>query len=141
MPNLVGSPDSGGLRPSKVVGKLSEGKRNKGLCRSGGALGPYWGDEIRTPGRDCHLGWGRCRVEPLVGENAVSESKISVQVNGRSEELPAGMTVEELLQRLDLAGRPLAVEINGEVIPREVHGQRVIMSGDRIEIVTLVGGG
>jgi sulfur carrier protein len=66
---------------------------------------------------------------------------ISVFINGRPEELPSGITVATLLERLDLAGKPLAVEINGEVIPREEHPQRVVAPGDRIEIVTLVGGG
>jgi sulfur carrier protein len=66
---------------------------------------------------------------------------ISVYINGRLEQLPPEITVAILLERLDLAGKPLAVEINGEVVPREEHPQRVVAPGDRIEIVTLVGGG
>lgn len=72
---------------------------------------------------------------------SLTPATISVQVNGRPEELPPGTTVAQLLERYDLAGRPLAVEINGQVIPRESHAKRVIAAGDRIEIVTLVGGG
>ncbi|MCS7238789.1 MAG: sulfur carrier protein ThiS [Thermoguttaceae bacterium] len=67
--------------------------------------------------------------------------KILVHINGQAQEVPAGLTVAALLERYDLARRPLAVEINGDVVPREKHAQRELQPGDRIEIVTLVGGG
>lgn len=66
---------------------------------------------------------------------------ILVEVNGRVEQIPAGLTIAALLERYDLARRPLAVEVNGEVVPRERHHERQLQPGDRIEIVTLVGGG
>jgi sulfur carrier protein len=71
----------------------------------------------------------------------MTQTLISVKINGQTEQLPAGMTVATLLDRLGLTGKPLAVEINGEVVPRTEHAHRVIASGDHIEIVTLVGGG
>lgn len=49
--------------------------------------------------------------------------------------------VAELLAELQLAERPVAVEVNQEVTPRARHAERLLREGDCIEIVTLVGGG
>jgi sulfur carrier protein len=49
--------------------------------------------------------------------------------------------VTELLQQLELQPRYVAVERNLELIPRGEHGRSVLAPGDRLEIVTLVGGG
>ncbi|MBY6204763.1 sulfur carrier protein ThiS [Halomonas denitrificans] len=64
-----------------------------------------------------------------------------VHVNGEAEELPESATVSTLLERLDLAGRRIAVECNGEIVPRSQHGDRVLRPDDRIEIVHAIGGG
>lgn len=61
--------------------------------------------------------------------------------NGREMEVRAGATVADLLDYLGLTGRPVAVEVNREVVPKNKHAQRVLAAGDRIEVVTLVGGG
>ncbi|MEE2896139.1 MAG: sulfur carrier protein ThiS [Planctomycetota bacterium] len=62
-------------------------------------------------------------------------------VNGEQREAPASLSVEALLGELDLAGRPCAVEVNREVVPRRRHADHAIRDGDSVEIVTLVGGG
>ena len=49
--------------------------------------------------------------------------------------------VSELLVELELAERPVAVEVNREVTPRAEHAACALQEGDRVEIVTLVGGG
>jgi sulfur carrier protein len=49
--------------------------------------------------------------------------------------------VAGLLDELRLTGKPVAVEVNLELVPRQQHGQRQLADGDRLEIVTLVGGG
>jgi len=70
----------------------------------------------------------------------------TITVNGADRPLPeasadAGPTVADLLAELGLAARPAAVEVNGEVVPKAEHPQRPLAPGDRVEIVTLVGGG
>jgi thiamine biosynthesis protein ThiS len=64
-----------------------------------------------------------------------------IVVNGASRELPAGATAADLVAVLGLAGRPLAVEHNEQVVPRSRLADCRLSSGDRLEIVTLVGGG
>ncbi|MEZ4358835.1 MAG: sulfur carrier protein ThiS [Kofleriaceae bacterium] len=67
--------------------------------------------------------------------------KIEVIVNGEPREVPEGSSVLELLTHLGLAGKPVAVERNLEVVPRARHAQVVLGAGDRLEVVTFVGGG
>jgi sulfur carrier protein len=66
---------------------------------------------------------------------------IRVVVNGESHEIPAGTTVAELVVRLGLGGKPVAVERNREVVPRARHPETRLSDGDRLELVTFVGGG
>jgi sulfur carrier protein len=66
---------------------------------------------------------------------------VQVVVNGEPLSLDGALTVAGLLEHLDLAGSPCAVELNERVVPRRDHEAAVIGDGDRIEIVTLVGGG
>ena len=68
-------------------------------------------------------------------------STITIVVNGESRPLTAGATAQTLLDDLGFAGRPVAVEINELVVPRARLGGRLLQDGDRLEIVTLVGGG
>lgn len=67
--------------------------------------------------------------------------QMMVMVNGERQSLEAGATAQDLLVLLGLAGRPLAVEINEHVVPRAELAGRSLAEGDRLEIVTLVGGG
>jgi sulfur carrier protein len=64
-----------------------------------------------------------------------------VTVNGATREIPAGMTVRELVAHLGLEGGPVAVEKNLEVVPRAEHAGAVLNEGDVVEIVHFVGGG
>lgn len=52
-----------------------------------------------------------------------------------------GMTVEEYLNKNNFDVRRIAVEINGEIITKKVLGTTVFKNGDRVEIVSFVGGG
>lgn len=70
-----------------------------------------------------------------------SSDDVRIIVNGEPLEVPAASRVTDLLERLGLASRPLAVEINREVVPRRQLGERTLAAGDQLEIVTLVGGG
>jgi sulfur carrier protein len=62
-------------------------------------------------------------------------------VNGESREVPQATTVAALLDELKLTGKPVAVEINLDLVPRQRHAEHALAEGDRLEIVTLVGGG
>jgi sulfur carrier protein len=64
-----------------------------------------------------------------------------VVVNGTPHDVPPATTVADMLGRLQVAGRPVAVEVNLRLVPRERHGEHTLEDGDRLEIVTLVGGG
>jgi sulfur carrier protein len=66
---------------------------------------------------------------------------IQVHVNGETRMLVAGATVAHLLSELGLQGKPVAVERNQEVVPRAEHGTTKLADGDRLEVVTFVGGG
>ncbi len=66
---------------------------------------------------------------------------LTCMVNGEARSLPEPLTVAQLLERLGYDRRRVAVEINGEVVPAVRHSEQMLNRGDRIEIVTLVGGG
>jgi thiamine biosynthesis protein ThiS len=67
--------------------------------------------------------------------------KMEVNVNGDRVEVPENATIEQLLGQLDLNTRAIAVEVNEQLQPRDTHGTFVLNQDDRLEIVTLVGGG
>jgi sulfur carrier protein len=66
---------------------------------------------------------------------------IQVTVNGAAQRFEAPLAVAELVQKMSLAGRRIAVERNGEIVPKSVHGSTLLADGDRLEIVVAVGGG
>ena len=66
---------------------------------------------------------------------------MQLQVNGQATELPAGLTARGLLEQLDLVGRRVALEVNGEIMPRSGHASHELKDGDKVEIIHAVGGG
>jgi sulfur carrier protein len=66
---------------------------------------------------------------------------IAISVNGEARQLPPDTTVAELLAQLAPAGRRVAVERNGAIVPKSLHGTTMLADGDRLEIVIAVGGG
>ena len=66
---------------------------------------------------------------------------IDVVINGQPRKIDQGTSVAGLIGELGLAGRPVAVERNREVVPRALHASTVLAEGDRLEVVTFVGGG
>jgi len=62
-------------------------------------------------------------------------------VNGRNEPLPHPATLDGLVDALGLTGQRLAIEHNGQIIPRSVWAQTAVAEDDRIEIVKAIGGG
>jgi sulfur carrier protein len=68
-------------------------------------------------------------------------ANIDIVINGQPRPVNEGTTVATLISELGLAGRPVAVERNREVVPRAQHASTVLAAGDRLEVVTFVGGG
>jgi thiamine biosynthesis protein ThiS len=66
---------------------------------------------------------------------------IQVSVNGETLRVPSGCTIAALLRLLSLDRARVAVEHNLRVVPRAEHAERQLNHGDRLEIVTFVGGG
>ncbi len=66
---------------------------------------------------------------------------IQLSVNGQARQLEPGANLERLLQALELAGKKVAVEKNGEIVPRSRYRDTALADGDRLEIVVAVGGG
>lgn len=66
---------------------------------------------------------------------------ITLRVNGETRQFPAEATIAALLAAMDLVGKRLAVERNGEIVPRSRHGETLLAEGDQLEIVVAVGGG
>jgi sulfur carrier protein len=64
-----------------------------------------------------------------------------IEVNGRKLVMPNHCTVVNLLQRLEVHSGAIAVELNGEILPKHDFSATVLRSGDRVEVVSLVGGG
>jgi len=66
---------------------------------------------------------------------------LQVTVNGRAHRFDEALNVATLIERLELAGKKIAVERNGEIVPKSVHRATRLADGDRLEIVVAVGGG
>jgi sulfur carrier protein len=62
-------------------------------------------------------------------------------VNGEAHDVPEGITIAGLIERLGLTSGPVAVEKNREVVPRAEHASVVLRDADVVEIVHFVGGG
>lgn len=71
----------------------------------------------------------------------MDSSTIAVTVNGGRRDIPQGQTLRGLIESMGLANAPCAAEINRVLVPRREHEARVLLPGDSIEIVSLVGGG
>ena len=66
---------------------------------------------------------------------------IQLSVNGQVQRLEPGANVTRLLEALELAGKRVAVEKNGEIVPRSRYADTRLAEGDALEIVVAVGGG
>lgn len=66
---------------------------------------------------------------------------MTLTVNGEPRRVSDGLTLSQLVAELGLHKNPIAVELNRAVVPRDRHADTRLAEGDRLEIVTLVGGG
>ena len=68
-------------------------------------------------------------------------STVTIVANGEDRRIAEGTTVGGLLEILRMPAGRVAVEHNGAILPRERYADTLLAAGDRIEVVTLVGGG
>jgi sulfur carrier protein len=66
---------------------------------------------------------------------------IQLSVNGQVQRVEPGANVVRLLEAMELSGKRVAVEKNGEIIPRSQYPDTLLAEGDALEIVVAVGGG
>ena len=66
---------------------------------------------------------------------------IQLSVNGEVKQLPGPVHIAQLLEVMTLTGKKLAVERNGEIVPRSRYAETPLRDGDQLEIVVAVGGG
>jgi sulfur carrier protein len=64
-----------------------------------------------------------------------------LKINGETRQFPDALTVAALIEQLGYAGKRIAVERNGEIVPKGQHATTTLVSGDQLEIVVAVGGG
>ena len=62
-------------------------------------------------------------------------------INGKTEQLPAGINAAQLIEQLGLSNERLAMEVNREIVPRSSFEAHIFKPGDQIEIVRAIGGG
>ncbi|WP_341744061.1 sulfur carrier protein ThiS [Azonexus hydrophilus] len=66
---------------------------------------------------------------------------LELKINGENRQFPDPLTVAGLIEQLGYAGKRIAVERNGEIVPKSQHAATPLASGDQLEIVVAVGGG
>ena len=66
---------------------------------------------------------------------------MNITLNGESRSIDTGLTVSALIEQLGYQGKRIAVERNGEIVPRSAHGETQLLDGDSLEVVVAVGGG
>lgn len=66
---------------------------------------------------------------------------LQINLNGEPTELTQVNTIAELVDHLGYTNKRIAIESNGDIVPRSQYGQTVLANNDNIEIITAVGGG
>jgi len=66
---------------------------------------------------------------------------ITVSINGATRQLPDSTSIAALIAEMDLTGKRIALERNGEIVPRSAFATEQLAEGDKLEVVVAVGGG
>lgn len=80
-------------------------------------------------------------VECDITQYGMSSAVISVFINGAPRKFEHAISVSALIQEMGLGGKRIALERNGDIVPRSQFDQQMLTDGDRLEIVVAVGGG
>lgn len=75
------------------------------------------------------------------GRRTGDNRRMDIQLNGEARQIAEQATLAAMLEHEGLAQRRVAVEVNGEIVPRGRHPQHALRDGDRVEIVHALGGG
>jgi len=67
--------------------------------------------------------------------------RMNILLNGAPKNLAQPLSITELLDELGYNGKRIAVERNGDIVPKSAHSSTILADGDRLEIVVAVGGG
>ncbi len=78
------------------------------------------------------------KISFLTGSNI---TLIALTINGEARRFEQPLNCRQLLDHLHLAGKRVALERNGKIVPRSRHGEQMLGDGDTLEIVVAVGGG
>lgn len=70
-----------------------------------------------------------------------TEKTITITLNGAEITVAEGLTLGELVDKRGLERRMIAIEYNGEIIPRHDYDDTLVQAGDVLEVVHMVGGG
>ena len=82
-----------------------------------------------------------CAVGSIPIARSSRQRMLKITINGESRQFPAAMTVAALVETLGYTGKRIAIERNGEIVPRGRHADTLLTEGDILEIVVAVGGG
>jgi sulfur carrier protein len=66
---------------------------------------------------------------------------LELKINGENRQFPENLSVAGLIDLLGYTGKRIAIERNGEIVPKSQHASTALASGDQLEIVVAVGGG
>ncbi|MDH4215746.1 MAG: sulfur carrier protein ThiS [Gallionella sp.] len=66
---------------------------------------------------------------------------ITISINGAPRQLPGSTSIAQLIEELGFTGKRIALERNGEIVPRSMFATQQLADGDRLEVVVAVGGG
>jgi len=66
---------------------------------------------------------------------------ITISINGATRQFPQAISVAALIEEMELTGKRIALERNGEIVPRSQFAAQQLADGDKLEIVVAVGGG
>ncbi len=83
-------------------------------------------------------------ASPIAPSSTSRESApalLQIHCNGEPRAVPVGTSIAALLAELQMSPRQVAVEVNLQLVPRTHHAEHLLADGDRLEIVSLVGGG
>ena len=72
---------------------------------------------------------------------SAAAASVNLIVNGQPQQVPGGLTAAGLLERLKLPLKGVAIELNEQIVPRGRLAETELHDGDRLEVVSLVGGG
>jgi sulfur carrier protein len=66
---------------------------------------------------------------------------MQILLNGNPADIPGTLSARDLIERLELSGKRVALEVNGEIVPRSLQGDYRFKTGDKIEVIHAIGGG